>query len=251
MSNNHPIHPDSRRKIIGIKPVVAQEKVELQNSKTGLEQTESELKQAKEALKKAREEAEFLTKETERQIANERSKWESEKKQLYEEVKQAAYEAGFESGRSDARKEYEEFVDKARELVDLAQQDYQTILNQSEDAVLTLSMKAASKIVHQELETTDAFLGIVKQVLKEAKQQENIAMYIHPEDYQLVISQQDELRNIVVGEAQLQFYPDIELTRGSCIIETTFGRIDASVDTRLIELREKLFEALRENSDED
>ncbi|QTM99412.1 flagellar assembly protein FliH [Sediminibacillus dalangtanensis] len=251
MSDSHPIHSDTGRKVIGIKPVTVREKDEYHKSEIELDQTVLKLKQAQEDLEKARNEAGFLTKEAERQIAIERSEWESEKKRLYEEVKQSAYETGFETGRSDAQKQYEEFVDKARELADLAQQDYQTILDKSEDAILTLSIKAASKIIHKELETTDAFLEIVKNVLKEAKQQENIAVYIHPDDYQLVISQQDELRNIVVGEAHLQFYPDIELTRGSCIVETSFGRIDASVDTRLIELREKLFEALRENSDED
>ncbi|SDL74142.1 flagellar assembly protein FliH [Sediminibacillus halophilus] len=251
MSDSHPSFSGTDRKIIEIKPVTLREKDE-QHQKSGIElnQAELKLKQVQEDLAKARNEAEFITKEAERQIANERNDWESEKKRLYEEVKQSAYESGFETGRSDAQKQYEELVEKARELADLAQQDYQTIVDKSEDTILTLSIKAASKIVHHELETTDAFLGIVKSVLKEAKQQENIAVYIHPDEYQLVISQQDELRNIVVGEAQLQFYPDIELARGSCIVETSFGRIDASVDTRLMELREKLFEALRENSDE-
>ncbi|WP_053219669.1 flagellar assembly protein FliH [Virgibacillus senegalensis] len=251
MSDNYSIHSSGGRKVIGIKPVTMREKPDLQEAGGELEQTELKLEQARSALEKAKMEAEQLISSAERQVAKKQSDWEAQKKLLYEEVKQEAYQAGYNAGRSEAKKEYEEHVNKARQMVDLAQQDYQTILDQSEVALLELSMKAASKIVHRELETEDVFLDIVKQVLKEAKQQEKIAVYAHPEDYELMISQQDELRNIVVGEVQLHFYPDAELSRGSCIVESTYGRIDASVDTRLLELRQKLFEALRETPDED
>ena len=39
-------------------------------------------------------------------------------------------------------------------------------------------------------------------------------------------------------------YPDPDLLQGSCLIESTYGRIDASIDIQLMEIKKALTQCL-------
>ncbi|WP_175559215.1 flagellar assembly protein FliH [Sediminibacillus albus] len=252
MSNSRQEHQaEGNRKIIGLKPVVKKvESIPVSTPEDELQNVEQQLEIAKEKLARVKQEAEQTVQQANEQAEKQKSDWLKEKERLYEEVKQQGYQAGFEMGKQEGIMQYEGMLNEAKAIINDAKTDYEAVLEKSEDTVLELAIRAASRIIHRELAESDVFANIVQQVIREAKDQEKIAVYSHPDDYQVIMKQKDELRNIVVGQAELYFYPVLDLAKGSCIVETSFGRIDAGVDTRLLELRDKLFEVSRGNPNE-
>ncbi|MCT2534521.1 flagellar assembly protein FliH [Aquibacillus koreensis] len=239
--------PLSQRKIISIKPVISKNTpIGQEDPVDELSQLKAKLEQAKQQLAQVREEADHILEQARQQVAIEREQWEKEKNHLMENAKQTGYQEGFELGRNESIEKHKELIEQARSTINLAKKDYHLKLEQSEEEVLQLALKAASKIMHHSIEESEHFLHIVKDVLKEVKEQHSVQITAHPEDYQVMFQHKDELENIVSSKTEFSIYPDHELQRGSCIIETPFGKIDASLDSQLQELRNKLFHLSRE-----
>ncbi|WP_077621965.1 flagellar assembly protein FliH [Sediminibacillus massiliensis] len=240
---------DHPSRIIGLKPVMQRRvsDTEMNDHDEGL--AAEKLQEAEQLIEKAKHDAENLIKQADERITKQKQAWESERHQLSDQAKKEGYLEGIEIGKQEGLKEQGRLIEEAQRVLDEAKKDYLTTLDSSEEVILELAMKAAGKIIKTEL-NGEAYLNIVKAAIQEVKEQKSITIYSSPEEYKLVLDQKDELQSITKGDAELSVYPDSQLKKGGCIIESPFGRIDASVDTQLIEIREKLFEISRENSDE-
>ncbi|MGM9956219.1 MAG: FliH/SctL family protein, partial [Peribacillus sp.] len=118
-------------------------------------------------------------------------------------------------------------------------------LESSESVILDIALNVAKKIIGQQLEAKEeTFLSLVKGAIKEAREYREVQVHIHPSRYQSILSHKDEMIAIFPKEAELYIYPDDELDESSCIIESENGRIDASVDSQLLEIKAKLSELL-------
>ncbi len=62
-----------------------------------------------------------------------------------------------------------------------------------------------------------------------------------------MINVKQEIEQTIGNQASLSIFPNKELAKYSCIIETPFGQIDASIDTQLTELKTKLIDLLEED----
>lgn len=238
-------HPAS--KVIGIKPFeFHQEDLSEEEKVNELAHLDIQLSQAKEQLKLTNEQANQLLSDTRKTIETEKQKWTEEKQKWIEEAKVSGYQDGFKVGKEESLKEYQTLLDQAREIIELAEQESETILSLAEPTILRLGIVAASKIINHKLAESDAFIEITKNVLKEVQEQPAIRVISSPTDYQTLQKYKDELRLIIDEKADLTFYPDETLSIGSCIIETPFGKIDASIDSQLATLRQSLFDLSEE-----
>ena len=66
--------------------------------------------------------------------------------------------------------------------------------------------------------------------------------------YEELLSKKEELMTIFSNVVNLFIYPDSDLSEDSCLIESSSGRIDASIDTQLSEIKVKLTELLESES---
>lgn len=204
---------------------------------------ESAKMEAEQILQSAREKQDELMK----QLEHERSLWIEERALLVEEAKREGYVEGREIGRNEALAEYEDIISHSRSIVDRSQKDYIEKIESAEETILQLSLKVAEKVMATKLtENPHDFLHIVKQVLKEVKEYENIKIHVHPTKYELVLNQKNELMSILTNETDLFIYANEEAEENSCYIESPYGRIDASIDTQLVELKQQLIELLGE-----
>ena len=55
--------------------------------------------------------------------------------------------------------------------------------------------------------------------------------------YQYLLSQKEELITIFSHETNLFIYPNEDLPEDGCVIESESGRLDASIDTQLLEIK--------------
>ncbi|MFE8699074.1 flagellar assembly protein FliH [Cytobacillus sp. FJAT-54145] len=203
-------------------------------------------------LQEARLEAEQLISETEaniqfmyQQIEQEKIAWEEEKLRMAEEARQSGYKHGFSEGQQRGYEEYKVNISEAKQVVEDSKQDYFNKIESSESTILDIGLRVAERILGEKIDgNTEQFLTIVKRALKEARDYKEVQLHIHPIHYGYLLSQKEDLVRIFPKETELYIYPDEELSQQSCIIESANGRIDASVDQQLEEIKRKLFELL-------
>ncbi|MCM3704198.1 MULTISPECIES: flagellar assembly protein FliH [Cytobacillus] len=203
-------------------------------------------------LNSAREEAERIvnaartdSENKARQMDEQLLALEQEKQKIFEEARIQGFADGTDEGRQSGLREYSELIHMAREVVNTAKLDYQQHIESSERTILNLGLKVAGKILSEVLEqNSEQFLSIVKRALKEAREYTEVQLHVHPMHYDLLLSHKEELIRVFPKETDLYIYPDEELSNTSCIIESTNGRIEASVDSQLEEIKRKLFELL-------
>lgn len=216
------------------------------------EMAQAELEKAQMEAAQLKEEAIASREALLQEIEQERLNWENEKKLLIEETRKQAYEEGLLLGKAEGLEQYNDLLKEANQIVELAKQDYEQHLEQAEITILHLAIRSAEKILsHQLAEAPEHFVGIVKGVIKEVKEFDTVQLRVHPTYYEYVMNHKEELQTLLTSPtAAMYVYPDEEMKETSCIVESPFGRIDASIDSQLMELKEKLLEILTKDEEE-
>lgn len=215
-----------------IEPAISQEELDLIYLKANEE--------AERIVQDAKQEAESIRMQAE----EERNHWfQTERVKLEEDARQLGYQEGHEVGMQQGYEEMNEHIKQAQNIVDLAKSDYHHYLDSSEKTILDLSVEIARKILNAEITATqDGFYQLVRKAIKEAKEYSDIRLRIHYSKYETILAQKDELMAIFPKETDFHIYPDDELEETSCVIESSNGRIDASIDSQLYEIKRKLLE---------
>lgn len=163
--------------------------------------------------------------------------------QAVAEGEKKGYEAGYEAG----FQAYASEIKKAQQIIERAKEDYRQKLEESEPVMLQLAMEVAKKIIGDTLEKNeDAWIHLVKEAVKEVQGQEEIKIFVHPDWYEKTLNHQDEIKEIALHTRDVYIFPSHDVEENSCFIETPFGRLDASVDSQLKELKRALLEKLKE-----
>ncbi len=239
----------------------AQEKKIIQIKKIMNEQNESLFQEESVAsdlnrlLMEANQKAEAIVLEAQKQadqvylkIQEEVKQWDKEKQILIEEARQEGYLIGKEQGASDSKREYQHMLNLAQETMNQAKKEYQSVVEKSEFTILNLGIKVAEKIMNQHLdENEEDYLFIVKKAIKEAREYKNIELHIPPLHYSFVLTHKKELMSLFPRETEFYIYPNDELDGNGCVIESSNGRLVASVDEQLEQIRIKLQEILEED----
>jgi flagellar assembly protein FliH len=178
------------------------------------------------------------------EINQRRAAFEEERMQLIEEAKQAGYQDGFQKGEVDAISQYQSILDQANDIVSLAKQDYEEKIESSAEKIVELAFELAKRVWYSAEDTKDQFLALVKQVISEVKEYDDISIYVDPEHYDHVMEYKDELIRILQKDTHLAIYSDEKAPKGTCYVETSFGKVEASVDTQMNQLKEKLLEVI-------
>lgn len=237
-------------RVIQLKPVVrptprtTSKEADLETMQRELER---KLAEVEELRSQAELQAKALLEDAEREIAQKKNSWEEERLSLMSEAEDEGFAAGLKEGRVEGKKEYSSLLEQANMLIQQAGERHDAIVRSSEETIVELAITCAERIVGSELSgSIDAFLGIVKQAVAEVKEQPEIFLYVPPDQYGFVVAQQEELHMITRSKARLTVYVDEDAQPFSCIVETPFGRVDASLDQQLKELRSILYEVVNE-----
>ncbi len=203
---------------------------------------------AKAKLEEIKQEQYRIIEEGKARIIEEKQQWQEEKIRLVEEAKKEGYQAGFQLGKEESRKEYERLLTQANEIVEKAQADYYRTVAKHEDTILHLATGIAEKILKKKLSEDPAhFLPLVQSALKEMREQGVVKIYVHPSKYKAVLENKEELQELLEHDAKLSIYIKEDLSEDGCLIEHPFGRLDAGVDTQLDQIREMLEQLQQEN----
>ncbi|RFU71285.1 flagellar assembly protein FliH [Peribacillus saganii] len=175
-----------------------------------------------------------------------RERWEQEEKpMLMQAAREEGFQRGYEAGQQQGYKEMAESIAFAKDIVQSSKNDYRIKIESSEKTILELGLKVAERIIGLKLdESEEAFYSIVKRAIREAREYDEVQLHVNPVHYGFLLTQKDELEGIFPRQTDLFIYPDEQMDEHSCYIESSNGRINASVDSQLLEVKQKLIELL-------
>ncbi|WP_394121064.1 FliH/SctL family protein [Planococcus donghaensis] len=188
------------------------------------------------------------------------SEWWQEKQQeaqqyaekMEQQAEQQGFQAGFEQGMQLAEQEnVEKRLDMTR-LLEAAYEEKTKIIQQAEPFLLSLSVKIAEKVIHNELgQDTKQLLHIIQHALKQVEESEDVTMQVSAEDYPTIIPFLEELQTYIKADSELKLVPVANLTPGGCRIHTASGSYDATVDNQLNEIKTQLLAYCEEKTNDE
>ena len=243
--------PAGNEKVIEVQPFPAPYEEEISEEVQQPDpRAEAALRQAEDRaaalLAKAKQEAGAIRE----RIADERARWEHDRENYAEQARQEGYKDGFQHGSEEARRQYSTLIDEARNVVEETKKAYIRHLEESELVILQLGIKTAERIIGEELqEEPSKFFSLVKRALKEAREYKEVQIHVHPSQYGLLNEGKQDLLTVFPADTELYIYPNEDIGELSCLIESENGRIDASVDSQLVEIKTKLLGMLEGESE--
>ena len=199
-------------------------------------------KQAAELLAQTSQEINEMKLSADNEIAQEA---ERAKTAAAEAGKQQGYAAGLQQGLAEAKRQMSEQLkqtaDICNAMVAAAEQDARRILLESEPKIIELVLAISRKIICDEVEERPAVvLGLVRGALERVRDQNQIVIHVSPEDYEFILQSRQILQSVVGAERSLTLTADAVLGKGGCLIETSFGTVEAGIDTQLESIRRVL-----------
>lgn len=176
--------------------------------------------------------------------------WEENQRKLEDlslEANQKGYQVGLVKGReeglSEIKKDYEEQMQQVKGLLLGAYEQKELIIAEAEPFLLELSSAIAEQILQQELHSyPEKFIQVIKNHILRVKEKESITVCVHTDDFEFVQEQRSALLSVVNGETEVKVIPDYSVTPKGCIIRTSYGSIDARIDTQLEEIKKVIIE---------
>jgi flagellar assembly protein FliH len=112
----------------------------------------------------------------------------------------------------------------------------ETLIQQTERQMVQLALTIAKRIVLREVTLDPELIAAMAHVaLQKLGTSSPATIRLNPEDYTVVAHDGERW-----GGGQVTVVPDPAIARGGCLVESEFGRIDASVDRQFEEMTRAL-----------
>ena len=198
--------------------------------------------QAAELLAQANQEINEMKVRAERETAQEAERI---KAATAEAAKKQGHATGLQQGLDEAKRQMadqlKQTADICNAMVAAAEQESRRILLEAEPKIIELVLAISRKIICDEVEERPAVvLGLVRGALERVRDQNQIIIHVSPEDYEFILQSRQLLQTVVGAERSLTLTADSVLGKGGCLIETSFGTVEAGIDTQLESIRRVL-----------
>ncbi|MFK3938695.1 flagellar assembly protein FliH [Alkalihalobacillus sp. NPDC078783] len=168
--------------------------------------------------------------------------------QLFEEHRAKGYEAGYQEGEQAAWATYSDKIIEAQSVIEQATREKVQKLKGAEPEMIQLACAIAKKILGKEITSDETLLQFLKGQVLEARDHNDIQLFVHPTWYEKVIHQKHELLTVLPPGSDFSLVPDLTLQENACRIETKQGRLTTSIDQQLEELKGQLLKLQEEHS---
>ncbi|MEW9697723.1 FliH/SctL family protein [Paenibacillus sp. SI8] len=161
------------------------------------------------------------------------------------QAQQAGYEEGYQQGVQQAeealRQEYTDMLSEARSILEQAYTLKQQIIQESEPFLIEMSTSIAEKIIGRQLSLNPEWvLDLVQKVLSRRREKGIITLCVTPSQFSYIQDAREELLTSIDSQAELEIIPDSSVQDHGCVIRSSYGSIDARIDTQLKEIKSAL-----------
>lgn len=210
---------------------------------------------AEEQIREAAEEREQLLTEAQQQIDVWWLQKRTEDETAAEMSRQEGYELGYSEGAAQSERELRELWDQklteASEVLKTAYQMREQIIKEAEPFLVELSCAIAEKIIGQQLTLApEMSIELIRKSLARRREQGVITLCVAPGQLAFVQAAREELHFSIDSQAELQILPDSTVKDNGCVIRSSFGSIDARIDTQLAEIKRELIHLAHHSGEE-
>ncbi len=205
--------------------------------------------------KEARQRAAAILAEAEKEAARLKAEAEQmvlEAKKNAEEIESQAYTLGYEQGHKDGeelgRKQFHVGLQHLEKLFESFKRQTATLSSAYEAQMLQICLLVAKVIVEKEIATDRELISrVLVQALNKTIDGSSVTVHLNPRDFENL--DEDILARLSgPGGNKIEFKEDAKVSRGGCMIETDFGLVDASVESRWLCLVEDVGQQLFERT---
>jgi flagellar assembly protein FliH len=225
---------------------------QLEQQKVIMLQELSELETKYEQLKKQlREEKEQAEQEMNAWWSEKQREAEIQAEELKNQAAQEGFQEGYNQGYVQVMEELEVNKKEMNEKVVQAYDEKEKIIQSAEPFLLSLSVEVARKMISRELKQhPEQLLHMVQHALKQVHEKEECLIQLAPEDYPNLLPYAEELEKMIHPNAELKLVPVPNFSKGGCMIHTSNGSYDVTIDSQLSEIKEHLLSYYQEKADE-
>ena len=171
---------------------------------------------------------------------------ESGLEQGYSQGYEDGYGAGLAAAKAAAKAEMQHEMALIKQVARECQEIRSHAIAQAERDVVVLSLAIAEKIIKQKVEEQPGLTAnIIKDVARRVQGEANAVIRVHP-------TVLESLGELVTGDelpanaasVGWELVGDASVEPGGCLLETEFGRVDASLETRFLSVSESLLQLL-------
>lgn len=160
-------------------------------------------------------------------------------KLMMEQAKKQGYQDGERGGLETAHLEIGEAVNEISALLHSLEEQKAGMLKEYEGKIRDLAIHIAKKVIQTEMDqNSDTLLNIYKSAVQELRDQEWIRLSVSDLQVQFATENADMLMSLAKGAKHIEIVGMPEAPKGTCIVETPDGIIDASLETQMDKIKE-------------
>ena len=159
-------------------------------------------------------------------------------------TEQAAYERGRQDGE---RALSEQLLRQRGELIELQngvlkslKDSITNVTGECEGAMVALALEIAGKLVADMPISSEMVESAVREALSSVEQKGTLSVLLNPMDFEMLQTANAPVLLSDVGGERMKFQPSPQVTRGGCMVHTSFGVVDARRETKLEALKQSL-----------
>ncbi len=155
-------------------------------------------------------------------------------------IREAASKEGYQAGLEQARED----VLALKNAIGIFLNSNQEVYEQIAPEILSVSVEIAKKIIKKEVsESPEVLVNTVIEVLKGlSKEEAKVMLRVNPVQVDILRQSVPEILNLTGLDAKLSVLADESISEGGCLVTTTNGVVDATIETQLSVVSEALRE---------
>lgn len=162
-------------------------------------------------------------------------------------IEKEAYEKGFEQGERDGlemgQKRVEAILHQFKNILREMEQQREALYHLYEEEMLQLVFSLSKKIIHHEISINpEIILKTLQEAIKYLVVQKRVVIHLNPVDYQYLLTQSEKFPLALGDQGKVKLMEDPSITRGGCLLETPYGKIDATLESQFEEIVSLIWE---------
>jgi flagellar assembly protein FliH len=171
-------------------------------------------------------------------------------------IEKDAYEKGFAAGEKDGLelgfKRFEAVLQSFQKVLERIQECQKEFYRKHEREMVRFLLTLVSKILRQEIpHAEEVITATLREAFQYIEERSKVRVHLSPKDYEFLIAHPDRLPFSLIAENPegIKLVADSSLLRGGCFLETSFGNIDATLESQLNEVTTGIWQKIdsREN----
>jgi len=167
-------------------------------------------------------------------------------------LEKEAYEKGFAQGEKNGlelgQKRIETMIHQLNNLLSEIERQRVDLYKKYEKEMVQLVFSIAKKVLHQEVNIQEDVVAFtLREAFKYVVDQKKVVVHLNPVDYQYLLSHRDRLPFSVEEMRGIKMIEDPAITRGSSLLETSFGDIDATIENQLDQIASLILQKIEQS----